>query len=115
MCSIIIGVDGVGTKTRVSAVDVGGRIIAGSEGASINYNNIGVDKAFSNFKYIMEDLHIDYAKIRAVSIGDPAQDDICVNPHTENFTRKIRTHLPLDPMAEIYIKSDVYICLLYTS
>ena len=62
MCSIIIGVDGGGTKTRVSAVDAGGRIIAGSEGASINYNNIGVDKAFLNFKYIMEDLHIDYAK-----------------------------------------------------
>ena len=111
MCSIIIGVDGGGTKTRVSAVDAGGRIIAGSEGASINYNNIGVDKAFSNFKYIMEDLHIDYAKIRAVSIGDPAQDDICVNPHTENFTRKIRTHLPLGPMTEIYIKSDVYMAL----
>ena len=76
MCSIIIGVDGGGTKTRVSAVDAGGRIIAGSEGASINYNNIGVDKAFSNFKYIIEDLHIDYAKIRAVSIGVPEQDEI---------------------------------------
>lgn len=76
MNTIIVGVDGGGTKTKISVVDEDGTVIKNAEGSNINYNNIGVEKAFINFKQIMDQLHIDYGSVRALSIGDPALDDI---------------------------------------
>ena len=111
MKSLIIGVDGGGTKTRISAVEANGRIVASAEGSSINYNNIGVEKAFSNFKHIIDGLDINRGFIRAISIGDPSQDDICVNPNTANFVRHIRNGLSLNSNTEIFIKSDVFMTL----
>ncbi|MFR1517910.1 MAG: BadF/BadG/BcrA/BcrD ATPase family protein [Clostridia bacterium] len=111
MSAVIIGIDGGGTKTRVTIVETGGRVMKTLEGGSINYNNIGVEKAFANFKYIMDQLNPDYNLIQAISIGDPAQDDICINPYTEIFLHKIRKNLPINPRTKIFTRSDVYMAL----
>lgn len=111
MSANIIGVDGGGTKTRVAVIDAGGRILESSEGGSINYNNIGVEKAFCNFQEILENMKINYSSVKAISIGDPALDDICINLHTEQFVYNLRKNLPIDPRTEIFMKSDVYMAL----
>lgn len=111
MTANFIGVDGGGTKTKAALVDAEGRILKSAEGGSINYNNIGAEKAFLNFQEILKSVNIDYASVKAISIGDPALDDICINPHTEQFVCNIRKNLPIAPYTEIFMKSDVFMAL----
>lgn len=106
---IIIGVDGGGTKTGIIAADVFGNTLAYAKGNSINYNNISMDEAVSNFYAAINSLKLGYdADIVAISIGNPAMDDISVDKNTEIFKERISE---LYNRSRIFMKSDAFMAL----
>lgn len=110
---VYIGADGGGTKTAICASDFSSEnSIITCEGASINYNFIGIEKAATNFAEAIRKLSLpDDTEIAGIAIGDPSVDDLNPSPLTESFISLIREHIQLSPQCPIYITSDVYMTL----
>lgn len=70
----IMGIDGGGTKTIALAAGTDGWVYGESQGDSINYNAIGMEKARVNMKSVLRDLEksTGISRFRAVCIGSSA-------------------------------------------
>ena len=106
MNRVIIGVDGGGTKTVAVAAGMDGSILAVQRGAGINYNNIGMDKARSTLRQVIDGLlekcGRDYAEI---CVGMPALDMAADEATTLAFAGDA-----FDP-ARLDLQSDAYTAL----
>lgn len=108
---VYIGADGGGTKTAIAASAFPDKAIT-CEGASINYNVIGVEKAADNFAKAVKKLTLPAdVQIAGVAIGDPSIDDLVPSPMTEKFISLIREYIPLSQLCPVYVKSDAYMTL----
>lgn len=114
---VYIGADGGGTKTAIAAsyFSKNGKVIT-CEGASINYNYIGVEKAAENFAEAIKKLSLsEDTEIGGIAIGDPSFDELTQSPLTKKFISLLRECVPLAPLCPIYVKSDVYLTLYGTT
>ena len=110
---IYVGADGGGTKTAICALGcLPGNQVFSCQGASMNYNVIGVEKAAVHFAEAMSRLPMARGmEIAAVAIGDPSIDDLVPSPLTGQFLNRVRQLVPPLSMCPIYVASDVYMTL----
>ncbi|MCL2517961.1 MAG: hypothetical protein FWF15_05305 [Oscillospiraceae bacterium] len=103
----IIGADGGGTKTSISAKNLDTGELREATGGGVNYNFIGVDAAAENFIDTVAKLNIPQDdEIIAIAIGDPATDDINFNDATNAFVEKLSVL-----NTKVHIKSDAFMAL----
>ncbi|MDD4774369.1 MAG: BadF/BadG/BcrA/BcrD ATPase family protein, partial [Eubacteriales bacterium] len=107
----IIGADGGGTKTILSAADTSGSVLTDASAGGINYNFIGVERAADNFNAGVKKLGIKPEDIAAIAIGDPSIDDINILPATSAFISELRNKIPLPNDCKLFIKSDAFMTL----
>ncbi len=110
---IYVGADGGGSKTAICALGcLPGNQVFSCQGASMNYNVIGVEKAAVHFAEAMSRLPMARGmEIAAVAIGDPSIDDLVPSPLTGQFLNRVRQLVPPLSMCPIYVASDVYMTL----
>ena len=107
----IIGADGGGTKTILSAADTSGSVLTEASTGGINYNFIGVERAADNFNAGVKKLGIKPQDIAAIAIGDPSIDDINILETTSAFITELRSKIPLRNDCKLFIKSDAFMTL----
>lgn len=103
----LVGVDGGGTKTIAVAANEDGTVLAVERGDGINYHTIGMERARSNLKEILERLraHTD-GECAEVTVGMPALDMPADRELTAAFAGTSFDANQLD------LQSDAYITLM---
>lgn len=111
MRSILIGVDGGGTKTNLIALNAAtGETLATASTGSIHALSFGIDTALENLKAGIAALALPSAdSIVGLALGDPSIDDSdCDSCEKEYFLNKAQALLP---ETKCFSKSDVFMAL----
>ncbi len=102
-----LGVDGGGTTTTVAVADENGKILVKCKGKTINYCSVGLEKARSNFKEVLDDVKekTGINEYKSAFIGSSALTETADAETTGRFCGGILN------AEKIFMHSDVYAAL----
>lgn len=110
MRELIIGIDGGGTKTNLTAIDIkNGYIVSTSNTGSIHTSTMGEKTALHHLELGIAGLQLgNEDRVIAIAIGDPAIDDCDNDTPDIPLAAAAATRFPA---CKVFVKSDVYMAM----